>query len=110
MKKIKIFLASSEELKEERKEVADIVTNLNHILSSRDIFVDLVKWEYLDASMGPLEKQEEYNAKLRECELCIVLSSIRSLVPIAYSTVRRKAGFVREAGNEKDRHVPKLRF
>ncbi|MCR4566169.1 MAG: hypothetical protein K5651_08810 [Bacteroidales bacterium] len=55
MKKIKIFLASSEELKEERKEVADIVTNLNHILSSRDIFVDLVKWEYLDASMGPLE-------------------------------------------------------
>ena len=73
MKKIKIFLASSEELKEERKELADLVSNLNHILSRRDIFVDLVKWEYLDASMGELHKQEEYNAELRDCELCIVL-------------------------------------
>ena len=73
MKTIKIFLASSEELKEERKELADIIANLNHILSKRDIFVDLVKWEYLDASMGPAHKQEEYNAELRECEMCIVL-------------------------------------
>ena len=73
MKKIKIFLASSEELKEERKELADLVSNLNHILSRRDIFVDLVKWEYLDASMGELHKQEEYNVELRDCELCIVL-------------------------------------
>lgn len=73
MKKLKIFLASSEELKEERKELADLVSNLNHILSRRDIFVDLVKWEYLDASMGELHKQEEYNAELRDCELCIVL-------------------------------------
>ena len=73
MKTIKIFLASSEELKEERKELADIVANLNHILSKRDIFVDLVKWEYMDASMGASHKQEEYNAELRECELCIVI-------------------------------------
>ena len=73
MKKIKIFLASSEELKEERKELADIIANINHILSRRDIFVDLVKWEYLDASMGVSHKQEEYNAELRECEMCIVL-------------------------------------
>ena len=73
MKTIKIFLASSEELKEERKELADIIANLNHILSRRDIFVDLVKWEYLDASMGPAHKQDEYNAELRECEMCIIL-------------------------------------
>ena len=73
MKTIKIFLASSEELKEERKELADIIANLNHILSRRDIFVDLVKWEYLDASMGASHKQEEYNAELRECELCMVI-------------------------------------
>ena len=28
----------------------------------------------------------------------------------AYSTVKRNGGLKREAGNEKDRHVPKLRF
>lgn len=73
MKTIKIFLASSEELKEERKELADIIANINLILSRRDIFVYLVKWEYLDASMGLAHKQEEYNAELRKCEMCIVL-------------------------------------
>ena len=73
MKTIKIFLASSEELKEERKELADIVANLNHILSKQGVFVDLVKWEYLDASMGAAHKQEDYNAELRDCEMCIVL-------------------------------------
>lgn len=43
MKTIKIFLASSKELKEDLKELADIIANINHILSGRDIIVDLVK-------------------------------------------------------------------
>ena len=73
MKTIKIFLASSEELADERKELADLVGHLNHVLNRRDTNVQLVKWEYLDSSMGPDKKQEEYNRELRGCELCIVL-------------------------------------
>ncbi len=73
MKTIKIFLASSEELKQERLELADLVEHLNNTLERRDITIRLVKWEYLDASMGPQHKQEEYNDKLRECEMCMVL-------------------------------------
>ena len=72
-KKVKIFLASSEELKQERLELADFVEHLNHTLDKLDINVQLVKWEYLDSSMGAKHKQEEYNNMLRECEMCMVL-------------------------------------
>ena len=73
MKTIKIFLASSEELKPERLELADLVENINNVLEKQDITVRLVKWEYLDSSMGPQHKQEDYNDKLRECDICLVL-------------------------------------
>lgn len=73
MKTIKIFLASSEELRQERLELADLVESLNHSLAKLDLHVQLVKWEYLDASMGAKHKQEEYNEELRSCELCMVL-------------------------------------
>ena len=73
MKTIKIFLASSEELKQERLELADLVENLNQRLSALGLQIQLVKWEYLDASMGPKHKQEEYNEALRDCEMCLVL-------------------------------------
>ena len=73
MKTIKIFLASSEELKAERLQMADLVGHLNTVLSKQGIIVQLVEWEYLDSSMGPLHKQEEYNRELRDCEMCLVL-------------------------------------
>lgn len=71
--RIKIFLASSEELRQERLELADFVENLNRSLERTGICLQLVKWEYLDSSMGPSHKQEEYNEALKECELCIVI-------------------------------------
>ena len=73
MKKIKIFLASSEELKEERLELAGLIGHINYVLEKSDVKLYLVKWEYLDASMSPIHKQEEYNKKLEECDICIVL-------------------------------------
>lgn len=66
-------MASSEELRQERLELADFVENLNHSLERTGISLQLVKWEYLDSSMGPSHKQEEYNEALKECELCIVI-------------------------------------
>ncbi len=73
MKTIKIFVASSEELRLERLELSDIVANLNYILNKLDINIILVKWEYMDASMGTAHKQEEYNDNLKDCEICLVL-------------------------------------
>jgi len=73
MKTIKVFLASSIELIEERKEFGFLFCHLNRIYRPRGIYLELVPWEYLDSSMGPLHKQQEYNKELDTCELCLVL-------------------------------------
>lgn len=73
MKTVKVFIASSEELRLERLEFTDMIQQLNRILKPRGVEIDPVKWEYLDASMGPLHKQEEYNRELKSCEICLVL-------------------------------------
>ena len=73
MKIIKIFLASSEEMREEERKMAPVwVNTLNLELSKFGYFIVLVKWEYLDASMGAAHKEEDYLKELRECELCFV--------------------------------------
>ena len=73
MRTIHVFIASSEELYQERLEIADVISNLNHVLSPRDIEIRPIKWEYLNASMGVKHKQEEYNDALKECDICVVL-------------------------------------
>lgn len=73
MATIKIFLASSEELKPEREMMASLANSLNTVLEQQGVHVIVVEWENLDASMGAKHKQEDYNEKLRECEMCLVL-------------------------------------
>lgn len=73
MRKIKIFLASSEELKTERLEIAELIGHMNLALEHSDLRLLLVKWEYLDASMSEIHKQDEYNKVLDKCDICIVL-------------------------------------
>lgn len=73
MKTIKIFLASSEELKPERLVIAELITKLNFLWAEYDISIRLVKWEYLDSSMGAQHKQEDYNDYLRQCDMCVVM-------------------------------------
>ena len=73
MKTIKIFLASSEELKDERLEMTDLVSRLNQTFKGRGIQLELKRWEYMDSSMGDQRKQDEYNNVLRECDICLVL-------------------------------------
>lgn len=73
MSTIKIFLASSDELKPERLLIAELITKLNFIWAEYDISIRLVKWEYLDSSMGAQHKQEDYNDYLRQCDMCVVM-------------------------------------
>ena len=73
MKTLKIFLASSEELKTERLVIAELITKLNYLWIEYDVSIRLVKWEYLDSSMGAQHTQEDYNDYLRQCDMCIVL-------------------------------------
>lgn len=73
MKTIKIFLASSDELKPEREMMASLANSLNTIFEKQGIHVIVVEWENLNDSMGVLHKQEEYNEKLRTCDICMTL-------------------------------------
>lgn len=73
MKEIKVFLASSEELMNERKEIADLILNLNEIYSEKDITIRLIKWEYLGKTYNGVRKQEEYNQAVRSCDIFLGL-------------------------------------
>ncbi len=73
MKTIKVFIASSEELYLERLQFTDLIQEINRILKPRGIEVEPEKWEWLDDSMGPLHKQEEYNEVVKTCQMCLVL-------------------------------------
>lgn len=73
MKEIKVFLASSEELTSERKEIADLVLNLNDIYSEKGIAIKLIKWEYLGKTYNGVRKQEEYNQAVRSCDIFLGL-------------------------------------
>lgn len=73
MKTIKIFIASSNELEKERLLMASLANDLSTKLEKVGIQVIAVEWESLDASMGAPHKQDEYNEKLRECDMCMVL-------------------------------------
>lgn len=75
---------------------------MNLALENEDVWIYLVKWEYLDASMSESHKQDEYNRTLEQCDLCFVLFATRfgkytkSELNTAYSKLCDK-------GNDKGR-------
>ena len=73
MKTIKVFIASSDELKPEREKFDTLFNHLNSIFTARGIRLEPVKWEFLDSSMGRLHKQEEYNREIKDCDICVVM-------------------------------------
>jgi len=73
MRTIKVFLASSEELKYDRIDFGDMVRQLNEIFKKRDIEIKLLKWEDFDASYTGQRKQDEYNAKIKDSDIFIAL-------------------------------------
>ena len=73
MKTIKIFLASSTELRPERDAMELLVCRLNKLFKYRGIALELERWEELDSSTGYLRKQDDYNEVLRQCDICLLL-------------------------------------
>lgn len=73
MKTIKIFLASSDELQEERIALGNLVRKLDKIYEKRGIRVDLFAWEDYDAAYNGVRKQGEYNAQIESSEMFLAL-------------------------------------
>jgi hypothetical protein len=69
----KIFLASSSELKEDRKEFEIFINRKNKGWVDRGVFLKLVLWEdFLDA-VSKTRLQDEYNKAIRECDVFVML-------------------------------------
>lgn len=73
MRVIKIFLASSEELKEDRRAFELMIGRLNKHWRQRDILLDLVVWEYFLDAMTGAGLQKEYNQAIRDCDIFVMM-------------------------------------
>ena len=74
MRKIKIFLASSNELKVDREKFEIEVYRKCKAWFDQSIFLHLDIWEDLSARMSGTRSQDEYNKKIKEAELFVLLA------------------------------------
>ncbi|MEO7533579.1 MAG: hypothetical protein ABIU30_07035 [Ferruginibacter sp.] len=75
MKKQKIFLASSSELKEDRDQFEIFIGRKNKALVDRNIFIELIMWEDFVDAMSQTRLQDEYNKAIGKVifSLCFFL-------------------------------------
>ncbi len=70
----KVFLASSNELADDRKHFDDYIHKINHVLNGLGYHIEVVQWEFLDPAIpDDGRSQDEYNRQLKDCDECIVL-------------------------------------
>lgn len=76
---IKIFLASSiHEFENERNKIGDLVRRMQDDLLEKGIRINLFECEFEDNAMVKGRKQEQYNQKLRESDIMILLIGNRT--------------------------------
>ena len=73
MVKHKIFLASSSELKEDRKDFEILIGRKNKEWVDQGVYLDLIVWEdFLDA-LSHTRLQDEYDKEIRGCDIFVML-------------------------------------
>src|SRR5215210_1363726 len=73
LKTIKIFIASSSELKSDREAFRTFISLENDRLSEQGVYLKILQWEnFLDA-ISDTRLQDEYNKALRECDIALCL-------------------------------------
>src|SRR5262245_31893659 len=68
-----IFLASSEELKQDRQDFEVLIARLNQQWRARDYVFELVVWENFIDSMSAAGLQEQYNKAITDCDIFVML-------------------------------------
>jgi len=74
MRQIKIFLASSQELKDEREKFEIQIYRKCKMWFEKGIFLHLINWEDLSARMSITGSQSEYNKEVKESDIFILLA------------------------------------
>ena len=70
---IRIFLASSSELSEERIAFEEYFRRQNDYLRREGIYLEIIRWEHFLDAMSKTRLQDEYNQKVRECDVFVSL-------------------------------------
>ncbi|MBQ6168075.1 MAG: DUF2225 domain-containing protein [Muribaculaceae bacterium] len=70
---VKIFLASSNELHDDRVAFSDFIMRLQKHYEPRNYHFQVEKWEYLNPAYNNRRKQDEYNQALGECDSFVAL-------------------------------------
>jgi internalin A len=73
LRTVRIFLASSSELREDRDEFDLHFRQQNDRLRKEGLYLEIVRWEYFLDAMSETRLQDEYNKKIRECEIFVCL-------------------------------------
>lgn len=69
----RIFLASSAELVDDRREFEVFINRQNKRWFERGLFLELVIWEDFIDAMSRTRLQDEYNRAIRDCDLFVML-------------------------------------
>lgn len=72
-KSIKIFLASSAELVNDRTAFKQFIYDKTVLWKSKNIFFELIIWEDFLDSMSETRKQDDYNLAIKECDIFVLL-------------------------------------
>jgi hypothetical protein len=73
MKRIRLSLASSAELKGDRVEFENTINRINKMWVDKGIFIETMMWEdFLDA-FSPIGLQQEYNKQIKEGDIFVML-------------------------------------
>ena len=70
---IKIFLASSSELEEDRRDFEIFIGRKNKDWVAKGVFLRLVIWEDFFDAVSKTRLQDEYNKAIRECDVFVLL-------------------------------------
>ena len=70
---VKIFIASSAELEQDRDEFRDFLSVENDLRNEKGVYLKLEQWEYFLDSVSQTSKQDDYNAKLKQCDIVICM-------------------------------------
>lgn len=73
METIKIFIASSSELLQDRKEFREFLSVENDRLHSKGVYLELIQWEYFLDAISDTRLQDEYNAKVNTADIVLCL-------------------------------------
>ena len=73
MKTIKIFLASSSELKEDRDNFKEFLYDKTIAWKNKGVFLEIVRWEEFLDHVSATRLQDEYNKAIADCDIFVLL-------------------------------------